>query len=102
MAGGARAQARRSTGDVFGGPPPDCFLRSCGTGGSRGERKHSITPGDVRTFANPTCGTSARQVDLYSSYACDFILFCFVAAVFVFFLQFTIGEFGMGPAILGS
>ena len=28
--------------------------------GSRGERKHSITPGDMRTFANPTCGASAR------------------------------------------
>ena len=36
-------------------------------GASRGERKHSITPGDAQTFANPTCGASARLVDLYSS-----------------------------------
>ena len=34
-----------------------------------------ITPGDVRTFANPTCGTSARLVDLYRSYVCEFALF---------------------------
>ena len=45
------------------------------------ERKHSITPGDARTFANPTCGASARLVNLYSSFVCDFVLFCFVAFV---------------------
>ena len=32
-------------------------------GGSRRERKHSITPDDARTFTIPTCGTSARPVD---------------------------------------
>ena len=59
---------------------------SCGTGGSRGERKHSIAPGDARTFANPTCSTSARLVNLYSNYVCDFVLFCLVAVVFMCFL----------------
>ena len=52
--------------------------------GSRGERKHSITPGDARTFANNpnlTCGASARLVNLYSSYVCDFVLFCPVALI---------------------
>ena len=39
-----------------------------GTQGSRGERKHSIASGDARTFANPTCGASARLVNLFSSY----------------------------------
>ena len=33
-----------------------------GTGGSRGERKHSTAPGDARTFVNPTCSASARLV----------------------------------------
>ena len=32
--------------------------------GSRGERKHSITPGDAKTFDNPECGASARLVSL--------------------------------------
>ena len=53
----------------------------CGTGESRGERKPSIPPGGVRTFANPTCGTSARLVDLYSSYVCEFALFCIYVIV---------------------
>ena len=56
-----------------------------GTGGSRGERKHSTTPGDARTFVNPTCNASARLVKLYSNYVCDFcfcfVLFCLVAVV---------------------
>ena len=68
--------------------------------GSRGERKHSIRPADAWTFANPTCGASARLVDLYSSYVCDFC-FCFALLLlflFVFFLRYTIGEPGMGPA----
>ena len=39
-------------------------------------------PGDTRTFANPTCGASARLVDLYSSYVVrDFVSFSLVAAV---------------------
>ena len=37
---------------------------ACGTGGSRGKRKHLIAPGDARTFANPTCSASARLVSL--------------------------------------
>ena len=49
--------------------------------GSRGERTHSIAPGDARTFANPMCGASARLVNLYSSYVCDFVLFFIVAVV---------------------
>ena len=50
-----------------------------GTGGSRGERKHSTAPGDARTFVNPTCNSSARLVKSYSKYVCDFcFLFCFV------------------------
>ena len=56
-----------------------------GTGGSRGERKHSITPGDARTFANPTCDASARLVDLYSSYVFDFVSCCLVAVVSICF-----------------
>ena len=54
---------------------------------------YSITPGDARIFANPTCGASARLVDLYSSYLCDLVLFClFTVAytVFVFFLHYSI------------
>ena len=49
-----------------------------GIGRLRGERKHSITPDDAWTFANPTHGASARHVDFYSSYVCDhFVLpFC--------------------------
>ena len=35
-----------------------------GTGGSRGERKHSTAPGDARIFVNPTCSASARLVKL--------------------------------------
>ena len=47
------------------------------------ERKHSITPGDARSFANPTCGASARLVNLYSSYVCVqfYFMFCLVAVV---------------------
>ena len=47
------------------------------------ERKHSITPGDARTFANPTCGASARLVNLYSSYLCVqfYFMICLVAVV---------------------
>ena len=52
-----------------------------GTGGSRGERKHSTAPGDTRTFVNPTCSASARLVKLYSNYACDLVLFYLVAVV---------------------
>ena len=51
------------------------------TGGSRGERKHSIAPGDTRNFVNPTSSASARLVKLYSNYVCDFVLFCLVAVV---------------------
>ena len=64
------------------------------------ERKHSITPGDARTSANPTCGASARLVNLYSNYVCDFVLFCLVAVVSIclLFLRYTVGpESGMGP-----
>ena len=28
--------------------------------GSRGERKHSITPGDLQTSANPTCSVDLK------------------------------------------
>ena len=59
---------------------------ACGTGGSRGERKHSIAPSDARTFVNPTCGASARLVNLHSNYVCDFVLFYFVAVVSMCFL----------------
>ena len=79
---------------------------ACGHVAPRGERKHSITPGNARTFANPTCGRRRREAinininsgfvqyyyydyDYYyyyylintnisSSYVCDFVLFCFV------------------------
>ena len=44
-----------------------------GTGGSRGERKHSTAPGDARTFVNSTCSASARLVKLYSNYVCGFV-----------------------------
>ena len=54
--------------------------------GSRGERKHSIAPGDARTFVNPTCSTSARSETLHSNYVCNFVLFCLVAVVSRFFL----------------
>ena len=43
--------------------------------------EHSITPGVARTFANPTCGASARLVNLYSSYVCYSVLFCLFAVV---------------------
>ena len=59
---------------------------ACGTGGSRRERKPSITPGDARTSTDLTCGASARQVDLCISYVCNFVLFCFFAIVFICFL----------------
>ena len=51
------------------------------TGGSRGERKHSIAPREAWTFVNPTYSVSARLVKLYSNYMCDFVLFCLVAVV---------------------
>ena len=51
-------------------------------------RNHSITPDDARTFANLTCGASARLVDLYRSYVCDFVLFCLAAVVCLLFLGF--------------
>ena len=41
--------------------------------GLRRERKPLITPGHARTSANPTCGASARLVDLCSSHVCDFV-----------------------------
>ena len=59
---------------------------ACGTGASRGERKHSITPVDAGTFANPTCGASARLADLYSSNMCDVVLFCIIAVDSICFL----------------
>ena len=79
---------------------------ACGTRGSRGERKNSIMPGDARTFVNPTCGASARLVDLYSNYVVRYFCFAFLLLFFfVFFLQHTIGKIGMSPApvlFLGS
>ena len=36
--------------------------------GSRGERKHSMTPREAWISVNPTCGASASLVNLYSSY----------------------------------
>ena len=33
-----------------------------------------------------TCGASARLVSLYSSYVCDFVLFCLVAVISICFL----------------
>ena len=33
----------------------------------------SIAPGDARIFANPTCSASARLVNLYINYVCDFV-----------------------------
>ena len=55
--------------------------------GSRGERMHSITPDKAQTFANPTCGASARLGDLYSSYTCDIVLFALLLwFLYVFFL----------------
>ena len=70
--------------------------------GLRWERKYSIKTGDARTFASPTCGASARLVDLYSSYVCDFVLFCLVAIASFYFLPTIhhIGESGMGPATI--
>ena len=52
-----------------------------GTGGLRGERKHSTAPGDARTFVNPTCSISARLVKLYSICVCDFVLLYHVPVV---------------------
>ena len=43
------------------------------TGGSGGGGKHSITLGEARTFAYPTCCASARLVNLHSSYVCGFV-----------------------------
>ena len=48
---------------------------ACSTGGSRGERKHSIAP-----------GASARLVDFYSNYLLDFVLVCLFALVCTRFL----------------
>ena len=65
-----------------------CLLRkmwTCGTGGSTRQRKPLIMPGDVRTTANPTCGASARVVDLYGSNCVRFALFCFFAVVLICF-----------------
>ena len=85
---------------------------ACGT---EGERKHSITPGNARTFANPTCGRRRREAininmnsgfvqyyyyyyylinTIISSYVCDFVLFCFALLllfllIFVFFPRYT-------------
>ena len=72
---------------------------ACGTGGSRGERKHSIAPGDARTFANPTCSASARLVN-FTVITCA-ILFVFALLLLflcVFFPRYTVGEPGMGLA----
>ena len=55
------------------------------------ERKHSITPGDARTFANPTCGASARLVNLYCSYVCNLLCFALLLLFLtVFFLRYTV------------
>ena len=43
--------------------------------GGRGERKHSITPGDARTFANPTCGASVRLLILIMDRLLSLIVF---------------------------
>ena len=51
------------------------LLRRTWACGTREERNHSITPGNARTPANPTCGASARLVYLYSSYVCGSVLF---------------------------
>ena len=48
--------------------------------------RHSIEPGDARTFANPTCSASARLGNFYSTHVCDFVLLCLVAVVFMRFL----------------
>ena len=44
------------------------------------------------------CGASSRLVELYSSYVCDFVLFCSVALLSVCFLpaRYTIDESGIG------
>ena len=63
--------------------------------GQRGverEAKYSITPGDARTFANPTL------VDLYSSYICKFVWFglvavgsvCFLLAIYRRWIQYRV------------
>ena len=63
--------------------------------GSRGVREHLITPGDARTFANPTCGASARVVDLCSSCVCDFVSFAFLLLfLFVFSLRCRCVRYG--------
>ena len=59
----------------------DCYKER----GPRGDRKHLITPGDAQASASPTCGASARLVDLYSSYmVCEFVLVCLFAVVSFF------------------
>ena len=65
-----------------------------GTGGSRGERKHSTTPGDAQTFVNPTCNASARLVKLYSNYVSDFVfvLFCFASLLLFLGVMFARGS----------
>ena len=43
-------------------------------------------PGDARASVKPTCGTSAKVVDLYISYMCGFLfLFFFGIYLFLFF-----------------
>ena len=37
-----------------------------------------MKPSDERNFANPTCGASARLVDLYISNVCDLVWFAFL------------------------
>ena len=49
----------------------------------------SITPGDARTLANPTCGASARLVNLYSSYLCVCVCVRVCVCVCVYLLNCT-------------
>ena len=61
--------------------------------------RHSIAPGDARTFANPTCSASTKLVNLYSNYVCDFVLLCLVAVVSMRFLPAIYRRgVNMGPA----
>ena len=73
---------------------------SC-TGGSRRAWKYSIAPGESRTSTNPTCGTSTRLMDLYSSYVCDFVLSYLFAVVSIYFLP-AYRSCSCFPIFLGS
>ena len=107
-AGGARIQARKSTGDVLGGLPPEKprglrddpaqrqrtemgRIRSCcqgwtglddcckerghmASGGSRGERKYSIPPGDA--WASPIQRAATPEASGFVQWSR--VRFCFV------------------------